>query len=174
MIRCLCQFCHCPNLIYQHDLKGSYRVSIKEFKLLHTQKRTFSTITMVITSFSLSPEVEPRLSHGCTLVDNGTRTGMSKTVTLFNGDIKHVLEDGKVVSSAATSVTYCCNSDVNIDVLLICVLQVYYYAGSQITQTTYPSGLVVLHFPNKQIGKSAWIDKSTCFRLILYIFYVIH
>ncbi|TMS12731.1 Centromere protein J [Larimichthys crocea] len=81
---------------------------------------------MVITSFSLSPEVEPRLSYGCTLVDNGTRTGMSKTVTLFNGDIKHVLEDGKVV---------------------------YYYAGSQITQTTYPSGLVVLHFPNKQIEK---------------------
>ncbi|XP_027140448.1 uncharacterized protein si:ch211-140l13.3 isoform X4 [Larimichthys crocea] len=71
-------------------------------------------------------QVEPRLSHGCTLVDNGTRTGMSKTVTLFNGDIKHVLEDGKVV---------------------------YYYAGSQITQTTYPSGLVVLHFPNKQIEK---------------------
>ncbi|KAG8011504.1 Centromere protein J [Nibea albiflora] len=75
--------------------------------------------------------MEPRLSNGGSLVDNGTRTGMSteqktKTVTLFNGDIKHVLEDGKVV---------------------------YYYAGSQITQTTYPSGLVVLHFPNKQIEK---------------------
>uniref|UniRef100_A0A671UA03 Centromere protein J C-terminal domain-containing protein n=1 Tax=Sparus aurata TaxID=8175 RepID=A0A671UA03_SPAAU len=32
-------------------------------------------------------------------------------------------------------------------------LQVYHYAGSQITCTTYPSGLEVLHFPNKQIEK---------------------
>ncbi|CAB1449795.1 unnamed protein product [Pleuronectes platessa] len=39
---------------------------------------------------------------------------------------EHVLEDGKVV---------------------------YYYAGAQITHTTHPSGLEILHFPNKQIEK---------------------
>ncbi|XP_051265945.1 uncharacterized protein si:ch211-140l13.3 isoform X2 [Dicentrarchus labrax] len=63
------------------------------------------------------------------LFSNGTRKLISadqKTETFLNGDIKHILEDGKVV---------------------------YYYAGSKITHTTYPSGLEVLHFPNKQIEK---------------------
>uniref|UniRef100_A0A3B4TH17 Centromere protein J C-terminal domain-containing protein n=1 Tax=Seriola dumerili TaxID=41447 RepID=A0A3B4TH17_SERDU len=50
----------------------------------------------------------------------------TKTVAFVNGDIKHILEDGKVV---------------------------YYYAGSQTTHTTYPSGLEILHFPNKQIER---------------------
>ncbi|XP_049914277.1 uncharacterized protein si:ch211-140l13.3 [Epinephelus moara] len=78
-------------------------------------------------------ETEQLLSNGCSLVtlSNGTRKVTSadqktKTVTFFNGDIKHILEDGKVV---------------------------YYYAGSQTTHTTHPSGLEVLHFPNKQIEK---------------------
>eukprot|EP00064_Thunnus_orientalis_P016272 superscaffoldBa00003183_g16336 len=31
--------------------------------------------------------------------------------------------------------------------------EVYYYAASETTQTIYPSGLEVLHFPNKQIEK---------------------
>ncbi|XP_033504885.1 uncharacterized protein LOC117270953 isoform X2 [Epinephelus lanceolatus] len=78
-------------------------------------------------------ETEQLLSNGCSVVtlSNGTRKVTSadqktKTVTFFNGDIKHILEDGKVV---------------------------YYYAGSQTTHTTHPSGLEVLHFPNKQIEK---------------------
>uniref|UniRef100_A0A3Q1F9Y4 Centromere protein J-like n=1 Tax=Acanthochromis polyacanthus TaxID=80966 RepID=A0A3Q1F9Y4_9TELE len=50
----------------------------------------------------------------------------TKTVTFLNGDIKHILDDGKVV---------------------------YRYADSKTTQTTYPSGLEVLHFANKQIDK---------------------
>ncbi|XP_068433526.1 uncharacterized protein si:ch211-140l13.3 isoform X2 [Clinocottus analis] len=71
------------------------------------------------------------LSNGCGRVTDGTRKVTSadqktKTVTLFNGDIKHILEDGKVV---------------------------YYYAASQTTHTTHPSGLEVFHFPNKQIEK---------------------
>nr|XP_020473898.1 uncharacterized protein LOC109970583 isoform X2 [Monopterus albus] len=78
-------------------------------------------------------ETEQLLSNRCSLVTftNGTRKVISadqktRTVTFFNGDIKHILEDGKVV---------------------------YYYAGSQTTHTTYPSGLEVLHFTNKQIEK---------------------
>ncbi|XP_028996577.1 centromere protein J [Betta splendens] len=50
----------------------------------------------------------------------------TRTVTFLNGDIKHILENGKVV---------------------------YYYAESQTTQTTHPSGLEVLRFPNEQIEK---------------------
>ncbi|XP_026197405.1 uncharacterized protein si:ch211-140l13.3 [Anabas testudineus] len=76
-------------------------------------------------------EMEQLPSNGCSQVTNGTRKVISadqktRTVTFFNGDIKHILQDGKVV---------------------------YYYAGSQTTHTTYPSGLEVLHFPNKQIEK---------------------
>ncbi|XP_044024919.1 uncharacterized protein si:ch211-140l13.3 [Siniperca chuatsi] len=78
-------------------------------------------------------EMEQLLSNGCSLetFTNGTRKVISadqktKTVTFFNGDMKHILEDGKVV---------------------------YYYAGSQTTHTTYPSGLEILHFANRQIEK---------------------
>ncbi|XP_031169711.1 uncharacterized protein si:ch211-140l13.3 isoform X2 [Sander lucioperca] len=78
-------------------------------------------------------EMEQLLSNGCSLVTftDGTRKVTSadqktKTVTFFNGDIKHILDDGKVV---------------------------YYYAGSQTTHTTHPNGLEVLHFHNKQIEK---------------------
>ncbi|XP_038583660.1 uncharacterized protein si:ch211-140l13.3 [Micropterus salmoides] len=78
-------------------------------------------------------EMEHLLSDGCSLetFTNGTKKVISadqkaKTVTFFNGDIKHILEDGKMV---------------------------YYYAGSQTTHTTYPSGLEILHFPNRQIEK---------------------
>ncbi|XP_071386976.1 centrosomal P4.1-associated protein [Centroberyx affinis] len=78
-------------------------------------------------------QTEQVLSNGCRLVTfaNGTRKEISAdqktvTVTFFNGDVKHILADGKVV---------------------------YYYADAQTTHTTYPSGLQVLHFPNKQIEK---------------------
>lgn len=62
---------------------------------------------------SLSLEMEQLLSNGCSLVTftNGTRKVISadqktKTVTFFNGDIKHILEDGKVVSSVVTFVNF--------------------------------------------------------------------
>ncbi|XP_042359888.1 centromere protein J [Plectropomus leopardus] len=78
-------------------------------------------------------QMQQLLPNGCSLVtfNSGTRKVTSadqktKTVTFFNGDIKHILEDGKVV---------------------------YYYAGSQTTHTIHTSGLEVLHFPNKQIEK---------------------
>ncbi|KAM7368391.1 hypothetical protein PAMP_014613 [Pampus punctatissimus] len=72
-------------------------------------------------------EMEPLV----TFSNNGTNKVISadqktKTVTFLNGDIKHILEDGKVV---------------------------YHYAASQTTHTIYPSGLEVLHFPNRQIEK---------------------
>ncbi|KAK2855936.1 hypothetical protein Q5P01_004671 [Channa striata] len=76
-------------------------------------------------------QMEKHLSSGQLTFTNGTKKFISadqktRTVTFVNGDIKHLLEDGKVV---------------------------YYYASSQTTQTTHPSGLEVLHFPNGQIEK---------------------
>ncbi|XP_071323664.1 uncharacterized protein [Trachinotus anak] len=78
-------------------------------------------------------EMERLQSDRCNLVTftNRMRKDVSvdqktKTVTFINGDIKHILEDGKVV---------------------------YYYASTQTTHTTYPSGLEILHFPNKQIER---------------------
>ncbi|KAM6906727.1 centrosomal P4.1-associated protein [Lycodopsis pacificus] len=77
--------------------------------------------------------MEQLVSNGCGLVTqtDWTRKVTSadqktKTVTFLNGDVKHILEDGKVV---------------------------YYYAASQTTHTSHPSGLEVFHFPNKQIEK---------------------
>ncbi|XP_054475074.1 uncharacterized protein si:ch211-140l13.3 [Anoplopoma fimbria] len=78
-------------------------------------------------------KMEQLFSNECGLVTLTERTRKipsadqkTKTVTFLNGDIKHILEDGKVV---------------------------YYYAGSQTTHTTHPNGLEVFHFPNKQIEK---------------------
>ncbi|XP_005406347.1 PREDICTED: centromere protein J isoform X2 [Chinchilla lanigera] len=65
------------------------------------------------------------------LFPNGTQKevstdGRSVTVTFFNGDVKQVMPDDRVV---------------------------YYYAAAQTTHTTYPEGLEVLHFSNGQIEK---------------------
>lgn len=65
------------------------------------------------------------------LFPNGTRKevsadGKSVTVTFFNGDVKQVMPDERVV---------------------------YYYAAAQTTHTTYPEGLEVLHFSSGQIEK---------------------
>lgn len=62
---------------------------------------------------------------------NGTRKevsadGQTATVTFFNGDVKQVLADQRVV---------------------------YFYADAQTTHTTYPDGLEVLQFPNNQTEK---------------------
>ncbi|XP_028253107.1 uncharacterized protein LOC114428681 isoform X2 [Parambassis ranga] len=73
--------------------------------------------------------LQPHLSDSCSLenLSDSSRTDKKmKTVTFPNGDIKHSLEDGKVV---------------------------YHYAATQTTQTSYPSGLQVLHFANKQIER---------------------
>ncbi|XP_048582461.1 centromere protein J isoform X2 [Nematostella vectensis] len=65
------------------------------------------------------------------LFANGTRReissdGKTVIVTFFNGDIKQVMPDQRVV---------------------------YYYSEAQTTHTTYPDGLEVLQFPNNQIEK---------------------
>ncbi|XP_062313672.1 centromere protein J isoform X3 [Osmerus eperlanus] len=65
------------------------------------------------------------------LFPNGTRKevsadGQTAKVTFFNGDIKQVLGDQRVV---------------------------YYYAEAQTTHTTYPDGMEVLQFPNNQTEK---------------------
>ncbi|XP_015284966.1 PREDICTED: centromere protein J [Gekko japonicus] len=78
-------------------------------------------------------KVEKILKDGSHLIffPNGTRKevscdGKTTTVTFFNGDIKQVLEDQRVI---------------------------YYYADAKTTHTTYPTGLEVLHFSNGQTEK---------------------
>ncbi|XP_029140140.1 centromere protein J [Protobothrops mucrosquamatus] len=78
-------------------------------------------------------KVEKVLKNGCHLIifPNGTRKevsydGKTTTVTFFNGDVKQVLEDQRVI---------------------------YYYADAKTIHTTYPTGLEVLHFSNGQIEK---------------------
>ncbi|XP_029558581.1 centromere protein J isoform X2 [Salmo trutta] len=52
--------------------------------------------------------------------------GLTVKVTFFNGDIKQVMADQRVI---------------------------YYYADAQTTHTTYPDGIEVLQFPNNQTEK---------------------
>ncbi|KAL1780674.1 centromere protein J [Sigmodon hispidus] len=78
-------------------------------------------------------KVEKVYKNGCRVIlfPNGTQKevsadGKSITVTFFNGDVKQVMPDERVV---------------------------YYYAAAQTTHTTYPEGLEVLHFSSGQIEK---------------------
>ncbi|XP_069035269.1 centromere protein J [Lepisosteus oculatus] len=78
-------------------------------------------------------KIEKVLKSGIRVIvfPNGTQKevmadGKSVKVTFFNGDVKQILADQRVV---------------------------YYYADAQTTHTTYPDGLEVLQFPNNQIEK---------------------
>ncbi|KAG7463611.1 hypothetical protein MATL_G00178480 [Megalops atlanticus] len=78
-------------------------------------------------------KVERVLRSGARLIvfPNGTckevsADGRTVKVTFFNGDVKQVMEDQRVI---------------------------YYYADAQTTHTTYPDGMEVLQFPNSQIEK---------------------
>ncbi|XP_075706113.1 centrosomal P4.1-associated protein [Rhinoderma darwinii] len=78
-------------------------------------------------------KVERILRNGCHVIlfPNGTHKevspdGKSTTVTFFNGDVKQVMADQRVI---------------------------YYYADAQTTHTTYPDGLEILQFSNGQIEK---------------------
>lgn len=77
-------------------------------------------------------KIEKVYKAGCRIVlfPNGTRKhvsadGKTVTVTFFNGDVKQVMPDERVI---------------------------YYYAAAQTTHTAYPGGLEVLHFSSGQIG----------------------
>lgn len=78
-------------------------------------------------------KVERILKNGCHVIlfTNGTQKevsadGKSTTVTFFNGDVKKVMADQRVI---------------------------YYYADAQTTHTTYPDGIEILQFSNGQIEK---------------------
>ncbi|XP_068936666.1 centromere protein J isoform X2 [Petaurus breviceps papuanus] len=78
-------------------------------------------------------KIEKVLKSGCHVIlfPNGTRKevssdGKTVTITFFNGDVKKVMPDERVI---------------------------YYYAATQTTHTTYPEGLEVLHFSSGQIEK---------------------
>ncbi|XP_019507952.1 PREDICTED: centromere protein J isoform X1 [Hipposideros armiger] len=78
-------------------------------------------------------KIEKVFKNGCRVIlfPNGTRKevsadGKTVTVTFFNGDVKQVMPDERVI---------------------------YYYAATQTTHTTYLDGLEVLHFSNGQIEK---------------------
>ncbi|KAF5900281.1 centromere protein J-like, partial [Clarias magur] len=88
-------------------------------------------------------KVEQLLSDGSRVIvfRNGTRKEIgadqkSITVTFFNGDVKRVLPDGTMADDS-----------------VVLRSQVYYYCDAQTTHSTYPSGLEVLQFPNKQQEK---------------------
>ncbi|XP_077197755.1 centrosomal P4.1-associated protein [Paroedura picta] len=136
-----------PNDSYLDNPAMTHEDSSKTFMVT---SKNFPGITAVETSSSATPaymdseEVESEASHpngkverilkdGSHLIvfPNGTRKevscdGKTTTVTFFNGDIKQVLEDQRVI---------------------------YYYADAKTTHTTYPTGLDVLHFSNGQIEK---------------------
>nr|XP_017512418.2 centromere protein J isoform X1 [Manis javanica]XP_017512419.2 centromere protein J isoform X1 [Manis javanica]XP_017512420.2 centromere protein J isoform X1 [Manis javanica]XP_017512421.2 centromere protein J isoform X1 [Manis javanica]XP_017512422.2 centromere protein J isoform X1 [Manis javanica] len=83
-------------------------------------------------------KIEKVYKNGCRLIlfPNGTQKevsadGMTVTVSFFNGDVKRVLPDKRVI---------------------------YYYAAAQITHTTYPEGLQVLHFSSGQIAEKHFPD----------------
>nr|XP_031321527.1 centromere protein J isoform X2 [Camelus dromedarius] len=78
-------------------------------------------------------KIEKVYKNGCHVIlfPNGTRKevsadGKTVTVTFFNGDVKQVTPDERVV---------------------------YFYAAARTTHTTYPEGLEVLHFSSGQIEK---------------------
>ncbi|XP_064442401.1 centromere protein J isoform X3 [Mirounga angustirostris] len=78
-------------------------------------------------------KIEKVYKNGCHVIlfPNGTRKEVSAdgkivTVTFFNGDVKQVMPDERVI---------------------------YYYASAQTTHTTYPEGLEILHFSSGQIEK---------------------
>ncbi|XP_060074604.1 centromere protein J-like [Ylistrum balloti] len=72
------------------------------------------------------------------LFSNGTRKeisadGQTIIVSFFNGDIKQIMPDQRIV---------------------------YYYCEAQTTHSTYPDGLEILQFPNNQVEKH-YPDKTT-------------
>ncbi|XP_030893783.1 centromere protein J isoform X3 [Leptonychotes weddellii] len=78
-------------------------------------------------------KIEKVYKNGCHVIlfPNGTRKEVSAdgkivTITFFNGDVKQVMPDERVI---------------------------YYYASAQTTHTTYPEGLEILHFSSGQIEK---------------------
>ncbi|XP_060115075.1 centromere protein J-like [Heteronotia binoei] len=78
-------------------------------------------------------KVEQLFSDGRRIMTfrNGTKKEisadkMTTVLTFFNGDIKKILPDQRVI---------------------------YYYANAQTTHITYPNGMEVLQFPNHQIEK---------------------
>ncbi|KPP69914.1 hypothetical protein Z043_111293 [Scleropages formosus] len=78
-------------------------------------------------------KIETVLPSGGRLIvfPNGTRKevsadGQTVNITFFNGDVKQIMADQRVI---------------------------YYYADAQTTHTTYPDGIEVLQFPNNQIEK---------------------
>ncbi|KAG2456826.1 NPAS2 protein, partial [Polypterus senegalus] len=78
-------------------------------------------------------KIEQILQNGDQIIifPNGSRKeicadGKTIKVTFFNGDIKQIMADQRVI---------------------------YFYADAQTTHTTYPDGLEVLQFPNNQIEK---------------------
>lgn len=76
--------------------------------------------------------------------------GKSITVTFFNGDVKQVLPDERVVRMLRLLLLAASSQEKGrLDYMS---LQVYYYAAAQTTHTTYPEGLEVLHFSSGQIG----------------------
>uniref|UniRef100_A0A8C4NKU5 Centromere protein J C-terminal domain-containing protein n=1 Tax=Eptatretus burgeri TaxID=7764 RepID=A0A8C4NKU5_EPTBU len=103
--------------------KGSLAVPLSQ--VLDSQDDLFPLL------FPLQLELVMQSGRHVITFPNGTRKEISADaklllITFFNGDVKQVFPDQRVV---------------------------YYYAEAQTTQTTYPDGLEILQFPNKQMEK---------------------
>ncbi|XP_025278533.3 T-complex protein 10A homolog 2 isoform X1 [Canis lupus dingo] len=94
-----------------------------ERKLEHKEGGTQHPDGMVVQGLGNGCDVIP-LSKG-TGKDRGAG-GKATVLRYLNGDVKKILPDQRVI---------------------------YYYADAQITRTTYPNGLEVVQFPNKQTEK---------------------
>ncbi|XP_075452922.1 uncharacterized protein LOC142493194 isoform X2 [Ascaphus truei] len=101
--------------------------------LLHTDIKSIEEDSIQEETQYPDGKIEQLLSDGRTIItfQNGTKKeisgdGKSLIVSFFNGDVKKMMPDQSVI---------------------------YYYADAQTTHTTYPNGLEVLEFPNKQIEK---------------------
>nr|XP_019960592.1 PREDICTED: uncharacterized protein LOC109640837 isoform X2 [Paralichthys olivaceus] len=113
--------CHLQELI-RENLELRKRLTLTPQRCLQAGRCTAPT-----RSANQQEQKQLRLCDGSFLLTRRIiSTQKTKTVSFFNGDVKHVSEDGRVV---------------------------YYYASAQITHTSYPGGLEILHFPNKQIEK---------------------
>lgn len=109
---------------------------------------------------SLFLQIEKVYKNGCHVIlfPNGTRKevsadGKTVTVNFFNGDVKQVMPDERVVGFPR-SVLPVAQPSLQKTHADFVSLQIYYYASAQTTHTTYPQGLEILHFSSGQIGKT--------------------
>ncbi|XP_064442403.1 centromere protein J isoform X4 [Mirounga angustirostris] len=121
------------NTDLREEIKVMERFRLDAWKKAEATENSLRTGPCVPAAKKDGPVIEKVYKNGCHVIlfPNGTRKEVSAdgkivTVTFFNGDVKQVMPDERVI---------------------------YYYASAQTTHTTYPEGLEILHFSSGQIEK---------------------